>query len=32
MYVAYRGRVLRRLVTPRWLGALLLAVVFAVFC
>ncbi len=32
MYVAYRGRVLRRLVTPRWLGALLLAVVFAVLC
>jgi cytochrome oxidase assembly protein ShyY1 len=32
MYVAYRVHVLRRLVTPRWLGALLLAVLFAVAC
>ncbi len=32
MYVAYGGPVLRRLVTPRWLGALLLAVLFAVAC
>lgn len=32
MYDGYRGRVLRRLVTPRWLGALLLAALFAVAC
>jgi cytochrome oxidase assembly protein ShyY1 len=32
MYVAYGGCVLRRLVTPRWLGALLLAAAFAVAC
>ena len=32
MYVAYRGHVLRRLVTPRWLGALLLAAVMAWTC
>ena len=32
MYVAYRGCVLRRFVTPRWLGALLLAALFAVAC
>ena len=32
MYVAYRGHVLRRLVTPRWLGALLLAALVAVAC
>lgn len=32
MYDGYRGRVLRRLVTPRWLGALLLAGLFAVGC
>jgi cytochrome oxidase assembly protein ShyY1 len=32
MYVAYGGPVLRRLVTPRWLGALLLAALFAVAC
>ena len=30
MYVAYRVHVLRRLVTPRWLGALLLAVLAGV--
>ena len=32
MYVAYRVHVLRRLVTPRWLGALLLAAVVAWAC
>ena len=32
MYVAYRVHVLRRLATPRWLGALLLAGVLAVAC
>jgi len=32
MYVAYRGRVLRRLITPRWLGALVLAALFSVAC
>jgi len=32
MYVAYRVHVLRRLATPRWLGALLLAVVLAWTC
>lgn len=32
MYVAYRVPVLRRLVTPRWLGALLLAALVAVAC
>ena len=32
MYVAYRNHVLRRLVTPRWLGALLLAGVLAWAC
>ena len=32
MYDGYRGRVFRRLVTPRWLGALLLATLFAVAC
>lgn len=32
MYDGYRGRVFRRLVTPRWLGALLLASLFAVAC
>jgi cytochrome oxidase assembly protein ShyY1 len=32
MYVAYRGDVLRRLVTPRWLGALLLAAGLAYAC
>ena len=32
MYVAYRGPVLRRLVTPRWLGALLLAALIAFTC
>jgi cytochrome oxidase assembly protein ShyY1 len=32
MYVAYGVRVLRRLATPRWLGALLLAALVAVAC
>ena len=32
MYDGYRDRVLRRLMTPRWLGTLLLAAVFAVAC
>lgn len=32
MYVAYGVHVLRRLVTPRWLGALLLAAVVAFTC
>jgi len=32
MYVAYGGLVLRRLGTPRWLGALLLAALVAVAC
>ena len=32
MYDGYRGRVLRRFVTPRWLGALLLATLVAVAC
>ena len=32
MYDGYRDDVLRRLLTPRWLGALLLAVLFAVAC
>ena len=32
MYVAYRVHVLRRLVTPRWLGALLLAALLACTC
>ena len=32
MYDGYRGWVFRRLVTPRWLGALVLAALFAVAC
>ena len=32
MYDGYRCRVFKRLVTPRWLGALLLAALFAAAC